>query len=46
MHRFWQGLAIDMANNVAKALDVKLEVVVSSWANAAGENGVGVNCPL
>lgn len=30
----WQGFVIDMANDIAKALDVKLEVVESSWANA------------
>jgi polar amino acid transport system substrate-binding protein len=30
----WQGFVIDMANDVAKTLDVKLEVVESSWANA------------
>lgn len=30
----WEGFVIDMANDVAKSLDVKLEVVESSWANA------------
>lgn len=30
----WQGFAIDMANDIAKTLDVKLEVVESSWSNA------------
>lgn len=30
----WQGFVIDMANDMAKALDVKLEIVESSWANA------------
>ncbi len=30
----WQGFVIDMANDIAKTLDVKLEVVESSWANA------------
>ncbi|MGX5667988.1 transporter substrate-binding domain-containing protein [Rhizobium daejeonense] len=30
----WQGFVIDMANDVAKNLNVKLEVVESSWANA------------
>ncbi|MGV8938251.1 MAG: transporter substrate-binding domain-containing protein [Allorhizobium sp.] len=30
----WQGFVIDMAGDIAKALDVKLEVVESSWANA------------
>ena len=30
----WQGFAIDMANDLAKTLDVKLEVVESSWSNA------------
>ena len=30
----WQGFVIDMASDIAKALDVKLEVVESSWANA------------
>lgn len=30
----WQGFVIDMANDVAKTLDVKLEVVESSWSNA------------
>ena len=29
-----QGFVIDMANDIAKTLDVKLEVVESSWANA------------
>lgn len=30
----WQGFVIDMASDIAKMLDVKLEVVESSWANA------------
>ncbi|MBP1843342.1 polar amino acid transport system substrate-binding protein [Rhizobium petrolearium] len=30
----WQGFVIDMAKDIAKTLDVKLEVVESSWANA------------
>ena len=30
----WQGFVIDMANDVAKSLNVKLEIVESSWANA------------
>lgn len=30
----WQGFVIDMANDIAKTLDVKLEVVESSWSNA------------
>ncbi|MDS1137222.1 transporter substrate-binding domain-containing protein [Nitratireductor indicus] len=30
----WQGFVINMANDIAKTLDVKLEVVESSWANA------------
>lgn len=30
----WQGFVIDMATDIAKLLDVKLEVVESSWANA------------
>lgn len=30
----WKGFVIDMANDIAKTLDVKLEVVESSWANA------------
>lgn len=30
----WQGFVIDMASDIAKLLDVKLEVVESSWANA------------
>lgn len=30
----WQGFVIDMANDIATTLDVKLEVVESSWANA------------
>lgn len=30
----WQGFVIDMANDVAQALGVKLQVVESSWANA------------
>ncbi|CAG0977818.1 MAG: transporter substrate-binding domain-containing protein [Rhizobiaceae bacterium] len=30
----WQGFVIDMASDIAKILDVKLEVVESSWANA------------
>ncbi|WP_176084810.1 transporter substrate-binding domain-containing protein [Martelella sp. HB161492] len=30
----WSGFVIDMANDIAKTLDVKLEVVESSWANA------------
>jgi polar amino acid transport system substrate-binding protein len=30
----WQGFVIDMASDIAKTLDVKLEVVESSWANA------------
>jgi polar amino acid transport system substrate-binding protein len=30
----WQGFVLDMANDIAKTLDVKLEVVESSWANA------------
>lgn len=30
----WQGFVIDMANDIAKTLDVKLEIVESSWANA------------
>lgn len=30
----WQGFVIDMADDIAKTLDVKLEVVESSWANA------------
>src|SRR5690606_7631105 len=30
----WQGFVIDMANDIANTLGVKLEVVESSWANA------------
>lgn len=30
----WQGFVIDMANDIAKTLDVKLEIVESSWSNA------------
>jgi polar amino acid transport system substrate-binding protein len=30
----WQGFVIDMANDVASTLGVKLQVVESSWANA------------
>lgn len=30
----WQGFVIDMAQDIASILDVKLEVVESSWANA------------
>lgn len=30
----WSGFVIDMANDIAKTLGVKLEVVESSWANA------------
>lgn len=30
----WQGFVIDMAKDIAQILDVKLEVVESSWANA------------
>jgi polar amino acid transport system substrate-binding protein len=30
----WNGFVIDMANDIAEMLDVKLEVVESSWANA------------
>jgi polar amino acid transport system substrate-binding protein len=30
----WKGFVIDMASDIAKILDVKLEVVESSWANA------------
>lgn len=30
----WQGFAIEMAKDIAKTLDVKLEIVESSWANA------------
>lgn len=30
----WKGFVIDMASDIAKTLDVKLEVVESSWANA------------
>ena len=30
----WQGFVIDMASDIATLLDVKLEVVESSWANA------------
>ncbi len=30
----WKGFVIDMANDIAKTLGVKLEVVESSWANA------------
>ncbi|MGH6762566.1 MAG: transporter substrate-binding domain-containing protein [Phyllobacterium sp.] len=30
----WKGLVIDMANDIAKSLDVKVEIVESSWANA------------
>lgn len=30
----WQGFVIDMATDIAKTLDVKLEVVESSWSNA------------
>lgn len=30
----WQGFVIDMATDIAKTLDVKLEIVESSWANA------------
>ncbi|MFN3547077.1 MAG: transporter substrate-binding domain-containing protein [Mesorhizobium sp.] len=30
----WQGFVIDMAGDIAKTLDVKLEIVESSWANA------------
>jgi polar amino acid transport system substrate-binding protein len=30
----WKGFVIEMASDIAKILDVKLEVVESSWANA------------
>lgn len=30
----WQGFVIDMASDIATLLDVELEVVESSWANA------------
>ncbi len=30
----WNGFVIEMASDIAKILDVKLEVVESSWANA------------
>jgi len=30
----WKGFVIDMAGDIARTLDVKLEVVESSWANA------------
>lgn len=30
----WEGFVIDMASDIAETLDVKLEVVESSWANA------------
>lgn len=30
----WQGFVIEMAKDIAKTLDVKLEVVESSWSNA------------
>lgn len=30
----WSGFVIDMASDIAKTLNVKLEVVESSWANA------------
>lgn len=30
----WKGFVIDMAGDIAKTLDVKLEIVESSWANA------------
>lgn len=30
----WNGFVIDMASDIAKILDVKLEVVESSWSNA------------
>jgi len=30
----WKGFVIDMAGDIAKTLNVKLEVVESSWANA------------
>lgn len=30
----WEGFVIDMAGDIAEILDVKLEVVESSWANA------------
>jgi polar amino acid transport system substrate-binding protein len=30
----WSGFVIDMANDIAKTLGVKLEVVESSWSNA------------
>lgn len=30
----WKGFVIDMASDVAKVLDVELEVIESSWANA------------
>jgi len=30
----WEGFVIDMATDIATLLDVKLEVVESSWANA------------
>ncbi len=30
----WKGFVIDMANDIAQTLDVKLEVVESSWSNA------------
>lgn len=30
----WQGFVIDMASDIAETLDVKLEVVESSWTNA------------
>jgi polar amino acid transport system substrate-binding protein len=30
----WKGFVVDMASDIAKTLDVKLEMVESSWANA------------
>lgn len=30
----WKGFVIDMAGDISKTLDVKLEIVESSWANA------------
>ena len=30
----WTGFVIDMASDIAKTLDVELEVVESSWSNA------------
>ncbi|HTN62933.1 MAG TPA: transporter substrate-binding domain-containing protein [Devosia sp.] len=30
----WTGLVIDLANDIAKVLDVKLEIVESTWGNS------------